>query len=543
MKSTIALFLTVVVLPCCWADSDVVATYGGEVVTLTDLNAQRLYGRQKRLSEDPNADVEAIVIRRALADRLSTLPPLTKMVCDEWRMLRESGLFAAKLKRQVSEDSRPEFATVRAYYENNLESYRREKRWRLLNIFLRTSQGSSIEERIAVRKRLEELRSRISDGEDFGALARSESDSPSAISGGRMGSVPTSQLHPAAAAVVEHLEPGELSEIIETEDGFTILRCLDVRAEEVLPFEDVQERIAIQLKRSAFSNAWSTLNRKIHRRVDPLFFLQSTGGDQGEDIVLSVRVSPRTCRVSRAGYVHWASNRDPSDPSIWSNAKHDAALRELSLVIGRADEARRRGLAIDSAFRDRLEWEREHIVAECVMDHEIRLMIDRVSESEVAAAYLEHRETLTLPESRDLDILRVEITPTDPQALYRKLQGLAADVRVGITSLEEAAVALTVEGHDARFDSLLGVPPRGVDALGRSAAEAVATLTEGKISDPIQDTTQLLIIRVVAIHPSRALSLEEATPRLRRYLERTRSREARRAIEVEILAEQEIAVY
>jgi hypothetical protein len=358
-----------------------------------------------------------------------------------------------------------------------------------------------------------------------------------------MGFVSTSQLLPTVADEVKRLEPGDVSEIIETEDGFTILRCVEIYPARILPFEDVRERIATRLKRATFENSWGALNRTIRRRLAPLVYVDSAGGGRDGDAVLRVRTSGRAARVSRAGYLYWAANRGMTNPSTQPIVEHNAALRELALVYGRADEAQRRGVAVDASFRDRLEWEKEHTAAECVMDYELRAAFRPPTEAEVSAAYSENRDKLIEPVRRDLVVLRVDIAQPDPQALFRKLQRLATEVRGGITSLDEAFSTLTAEGHDARLESLLGVPPNGIDTMGRGVAEAITAAGGGKISGPIQEKNQLILIRVVEVHPSRQLTLEEATPRIQRYLERASLREARRAIEAEILADQEIVIH
>ncbi|MEO1687419.1 MAG: peptidylprolyl isomerase, partial [Pseudomonadota bacterium] len=94
-------------------------------------------------------------------------------------------------------------------------------------------------------------------GADFGALARRHSRSPSAPRGGRAGRVPEDRLPPALAQILAGLEPGEVTDPLETPRAVAILTIFD-RIEETreLSPED-REAIRAQL-----------LERRLARRAD-----------------------------------------------------------------------------------------------------------------------------------------------------------------------------------------------------------------------------------------------------------------------------------
>ncbi len=61
-------------------------------------------------------------------------------------------------------------------------------------------------------------------GADFASLARRTSDGGEAPRGGSLGSVRAGELEPPIARAIAGLEPGQVTEPIETDDGFHIVR-------------------------------------------------------------------------------------------------------------------------------------------------------------------------------------------------------------------------------------------------------------------------------------------------------------------------------
>ncbi len=69
-----------------------------------------------------------------------------------------------------------------------------------------------------------ELAQRARAGEDFAELARTHSDGPTAQNGGNIGLFPVAQMIPAFSAACAKLEIDEVSEPVETEFGFHVIR-------------------------------------------------------------------------------------------------------------------------------------------------------------------------------------------------------------------------------------------------------------------------------------------------------------------------------
>ncbi|WP_025609132.1 peptidylprolyl isomerase [Pontibacter actiniarum] len=89
------------------------------------------------------------------------------------------------------------------------------------------------EQKQEARQKLEDLRKRILAGEDFAALARQYSQDPgSAQSGGELGFFKKKELVPEYEAAALRLEPGGISNVIESQYGFHIIQLIERRGQE-----------------------------------------------------------------------------------------------------------------------------------------------------------------------------------------------------------------------------------------------------------------------------------------------------------------------
>ncbi|MGH8474374.1 MAG: peptidylprolyl isomerase [Methylococcales bacterium] len=96
------------------------------------------------------------------------------------------------------------------------------------NILLKTSDLFSDED---ARKKLWSLKTRIEDGDNFGALAKAHSDDKtSALKGGDLGWVGPGVLVPSFEEAMNALAPGEVSDPVQTQFGWHLIKVLD-RAE------------------------------------------------------------------------------------------------------------------------------------------------------------------------------------------------------------------------------------------------------------------------------------------------------------------------
>ena len=92
----------------------------------------------------------------------------------------------------------------------------------------------SMEEKVAVKEKLRELRGRILHGESFATLAILYSEDPgSASKGGELGFYGKGELYPEFEQAAFKLKEGEISDIVETKAGFHIIQLIERKGDYV----------------------------------------------------------------------------------------------------------------------------------------------------------------------------------------------------------------------------------------------------------------------------------------------------------------------
>ena len=107
---------------------------------------------------------------------------------------------------------------------------------RARHILLRTNEIVSADD---ARRRLEKLRQRIENGDDFTELAKAHSEDPgSAVSGGDLGWVNPGQTVPEFERAMDALKLNELSAPVRTSYGFHLIQVLERRQQDVTQERD-----------------------------------------------------------------------------------------------------------------------------------------------------------------------------------------------------------------------------------------------------------------------------------------------------------------
>ncbi len=132
------------------------------------------------------------------------------------------------------------------YFQDNRNQFVRSERVQVRRIFLGAGQEAG--ERARVRTQLESLRDELLLGADFATLATRHSEGPDADNGGLVGWVQRNDLVEALEVVVFDLPEGEISDLVETDFGFHLLR-VDAREGESVPtYDQVRTQIEPMLR-------------------------------------------------------------------------------------------------------------------------------------------------------------------------------------------------------------------------------------------------------------------------------------------------------
>ncbi|MCK4236175.1 MAG: peptidylprolyl isomerase [Candidatus Krumholzibacteria bacterium] len=132
---------------------------------------------------------------------------------------------------------------IRSYYDENLERFKRAERVKSSHILIKVGKDESEKEKAEKRRKAAKILREIEDGADFAELASKYSDCPSKSKGGDLGYFGRGRMVPAFEDVAFSLGVGNVSDIVETDFGYHIIKIYDHEKARTIPFEEARKDI------------------------------------------------------------------------------------------------------------------------------------------------------------------------------------------------------------------------------------------------------------------------------------------------------------
>lgn len=178
----------------------------------------------------------------------------------------------------------------------------------------------------AAQALLNELRGRIESGESFADLAREYSEDPgSAVAGGELGSVGKGIFDPEFERVLWSLEDqGEISEPVESEFGYHLIRLDGIEIEPYPSFEELREEIEQRLLEAAAGDLFKDRVRELDNLA---FELNDSLDGIAQTLNLAVKSAKGVTRASGEGVFVNAQLRDALfEADVLQNGNNTAAV-------------------------------------------------------------------------------------------------------------------------------------------------------------------------------------------------------------------------
>src|ERR1700680_184463 len=222
---------------------------------LRDLIDQSLLTQR---AKDNGINVDTEVIKRLDAIRQQyKLPTMEALEAEGTKRGTEFEDFKGQLRNQLltQELIRKEVGSkiivshedIVKYYNEHKSEFVRPETVVLREIFVST-EGKPDADIPALRKKAENLRDRVlNNGDDFGALAKRYSDSPTAPQEGELGVFQRTQLDAKIAEKVFALNRSQMTDVMETKTGFEILQVRERYEAGEQPLEKVEPEISNKL--------------------------------------------------------------------------------------------------------------------------------------------------------------------------------------------------------------------------------------------------------------------------------------------------------
>jgi peptidyl-prolyl cis-trans isomerase C len=152
-------------------------------------------------------------------------------------------LVAKFLDQEVNQKVLVKPTDVATFYEKNPDRFQQGETLRASHILVGVPGGADDKTRAALRARAEAALKAAKGGQDFARLARQYSQDSSSQRGGDLGFFPRGQMVPAFDQAAFALAPGQVSDLVETEFGYHIIKATEKRPARVVPFVEAAAQI------------------------------------------------------------------------------------------------------------------------------------------------------------------------------------------------------------------------------------------------------------------------------------------------------------
>ena len=218
--------------------------------TLRELIDQSLLVQR---GKDMGLNVEADVIKQLdqirIQNKLESMEALEKAVTSEglnWEdfknNIRNHILTQKVISSEVGSHITIGEEEVKKYYDSHSSGFVRPEQVALREIEVST-QAKSPDELPALKKKAETALKRVQDGEDFGEIAKRYSDSGTKDQGGFLGVYKRGELAKELEDKVFNMKRNELTDVLETKQGYLILQVLEHYDEGQQPLDKVRNEI------------------------------------------------------------------------------------------------------------------------------------------------------------------------------------------------------------------------------------------------------------------------------------------------------------
>jgi len=188
------------------------------------------------------------------------------------------------------------------YYEAHKTEFVRPEQVALREIIVNT-EGKKEAELPDLRKKAETALKRVKDGEDFGEIAKRLSDGTTKDQGGYIGMFKRGELAKQLEEVVFKMKRSELTDVIETKQGYLVFQVLEHYDEGEQGFDKVKSEIMDHLYNEKLEPAvreyLKTLREQSYVVIKP-GYAELAGGGNSE--IQEVNATPEATKAAKKGH-------------------------------------------------------------------------------------------------------------------------------------------------------------------------------------------------------------------------------------------------
>ncbi len=192
-------------------------------------------------------------------------------------MLRTMDLAQDYVETKIKPTVHVTDAEAKKFYDENPKMFSHPEQVHARHILIKVPQDADEATKKKAHEKAEQARARALKGEDFAKLAEELSEGPSAKNGGDLGFFTREQMVKPFADAAFALEPGQISNVVETRFGYHVIKVEEKRPAGKKPFDEVKDRLKNYLVNRDLGKAVNAKLEELRKSAE----IEEVGGQSG----------------------------------------------------------------------------------------------------------------------------------------------------------------------------------------------------------------------------------------------------------------------
>jgi peptidyl-prolyl cis-trans isomerase C len=202
------------------------------------------------------------VDKQAINEQLETIKKRFPDEAAYKKALKEMGVSEKEIRAQIQRglainqlldtDVRQKITVTeeesKKFYDNNPNLFQQPEQVKASHILIKVAPNAEESQKKQARKKIEAIQKKVRKGEDFGSLAKANSEDSTAQREGDLGYFIRGQMVKPFEDAAFALKVGEVSGIVETQFGYHLIKLTDKKPAKTIPYEEIRVRLEQHLK-------------------------------------------------------------------------------------------------------------------------------------------------------------------------------------------------------------------------------------------------------------------------------------------------------
>ncbi len=180
----------------------------------------------------------------------------------------EKGIAIQKLiEAQVAQKIKISDKESKVFYDTKPDLFKQPEQIKASHILIKVESGADEMKKSEAKEKIKKIKQKLNKGDDFAALAKEFSECPSKNNGGDLGYFQRGQMVKSFEDAAFALKTEDVSDIVETQFGYHIIKVVDKKADKTIAYENVKKDLAQHLKQEKTSQEVKIYIQKLREKA------------------------------------------------------------------------------------------------------------------------------------------------------------------------------------------------------------------------------------------------------------------------------------